>query len=238
MTREPHDHWTMRRDAAVWGEHGIASLAATHWLDATAREFDGAPGLWRTEGADAIGEGIPGLSGPLVLAPGGEATLGELLIRAITRDGAIAVRVLDPRAAERRGISEIVRHPFDPELQVRGRFAASDRSVSTRAVDGHESTAIYDGTVTFEVDGAQVALVVERDSSGLFAAFSDGTSGSESYRFRFLRMPPPTDDGTVEVDLNRAYLPPCAFSDHYVCVFPPAENRWTLPVRAGERFAR
>ncbi|WP_160297622.1 DUF1684 domain-containing protein [Demequina salsinemoris] len=39
----------------------------------------------------------------------------------------------------------------------------------------------------------------------------------------------------MTVDLNRAYLPPSRFSPHYVCVRPPATNRWDVPVRAGER---
>jgi hypothetical protein len=76
------------------------------------------------------------------------------------------------------------------------------------------------------------------DDGSLFAAFSDATSGNESYRFRFLRMPAPEPDGSVTVDFNRAYLPPCAFSDGYVCVFPPPTNRWDVPVRAGERLVR
>lgn len=238
MADQRHDSWTARRDAVVWAEHGIASLTATCWLDAAAREFDGAPGMWRTDGSAAIGDAIAGAPNGMVLSPGEEAAAGELLLRAITREDAIALRVLDPSAAGRRGISEIVRYPFDPALRVQGRFTASDRTLPTLSVDGHESTASYGGTVSFELDGASVALTVDREDDRLFAAFSDATSGTETYRFRFLALSMPGADGTVEVDLNRAYLPPCAFSDHYVCVFPPADNRWQVPIRGGERVVR
>ena len=42
-------------------------------------------------------------------------------------------------------------------------------------------------------------------------------------------------DLLVVVDFNRAYLPPCAFSDFYVCPLPPAGNRLSTPIRAGEK---
>lgn len=113
------------------------------------------------------------------------------------------------------------------------------REAATQAVDGYRAETRYDGVVLFELDGVRLELTVERDDDGtLFAAFADATSGTESYPFRFLRLPAPDEDGNVEVDLNRAYLPPCAFSDHYVCVFPPPGNRWQVPVAGGELRVR
>ncbi|UFS57954.1 DUF1684 domain-containing protein [Subtercola endophyticus] len=41
--------------------------------------------------------------------------------------------------------------------------------------------------------------------------------------------------GTVTLDFNRAYLPPCAFSYHFNCPMPPAQNRLTVPITAGEK---
>lgn len=64
---------------------------------------------------------------------------------------------------------------------------------------------------------------------------ADGTSGVDAYRFRFLPIDLPSEDGTVTVDFNRAYLPPCAFSDQYVCPLPPAGNRLGVRIEAGER---
>ncbi|MBT2894349.1 DUF1684 domain-containing protein, partial [Streptomyces sp. McG2] len=55
------------------------------------------------------------------------------------------------------------------------------------------------------------------------------------YRFRFLRTPAPGAGGSVAVDLNRAELPPCAFSPYFLCPFPPPGNTLAVPVRAGER---
>ena len=60
--------------------------------------------------------------------------------------------------------------------------------------------------------------------------------GHESYAAgRYLYTPAPAADGTVEVDFNRAYNPPCVFTDYATCPLPPPENRLDLAVTAGEK---
>jgi uncharacterized protein (DUF1684 family) len=242
MTSE-HDTFTAARDKAVWDGFGIATLAGTHWLDSVPRAFDEVPGLWHTDGANAIGD-VDGTA--LVLAPftGSEVVRpdGEtVLLRGYARDGEVAVRVFTTSAPVERGISSITRFAYDPALDVAGRFvAASEPGLSeAESIDGHLSQKQYAGRVEFAVDGRPTGLTVEKDPDGsLFAVFTDATSGTESHRFRFINLPAPDTDGAVEVDLNRAYLPPCAFSDHYLCPLPPAENRLAVPVRAGEALVR
>jgi len=236
---DQHDDraWREKRDAAVWGPFGIASLAATQWLDGTPRSLDGLPGQWYTTDGAAVGD-LDG--GTVALAPGDERRHGDLLLRGFARDGMVAVRVLHPRAAAERGISAIERFPYDSAAVLRGVYqpVAGD-AVGTVAVDGHRSNVLHDGILAFEWEGALVSLAVDRkDDGSLFAVFADATSGAESYRFRQLRTPAPATDGTVIVDLNRAIVPPCAFSDHYVCVLPSPGNRLGVPVRAGEALVR
>jgi uncharacterized protein (DUF1684 family) len=104
------------------------------------------------------------------------------------------------------------------------------------AVDGGTREADVAGRLRFELAGAPQTLLVTRNGQGaLSAVFSDGTNGLETYRFRFLPVDEPADDGSAVVDFNRAYLPPCAFSDQFVCPTPPAGNRYSTPIRAGER---
>lgn len=231
-----HERWARTRDATVWGRFGIASLAATHWLDDSPRAFDGVPGAWHAEDGAAVGVDVA--DGRVVLRFGESLEVGGLLLRGLWRDGAVALRAYDPEAAARRGIHSIERADHDPAMRVAGRFEASASSIETEAADGRRGMTGYDGEVAFTVDGHERRLSVQRDGDELFAAFADATSGSETYPFRFLRMPAPDADGRTTVDLNRAYLPPCAFSDHYVCVFPPPQNRWNIPVRAGELRVR
>lgn len=231
-----HRRWIADRDAAVWAPHGIAALAATHWLDAVERQYDGIPGRWRTDGVAALATGAPDT---LRLDLGDEMRIGDLMLRPMVRDGAVALRVWDPDAASRRGISVIERAPYDPSRVVTGVFAATPRAGATESVDGHRSDTVYDGVVFFELDDIPLELTVAADDDGsLFAAFADTTAGSASYRFRFVRVSAPDAENRVDIDLNRAYLPPCAFSDHYACVFPPPGNRWQVPVAAGELRVR
>jgi uncharacterized protein (DUF1684 family) len=225
-----HETWVAERDDVVWAEHGIAALAGTFWLDGTARAFDGLPGEWRTDGGGAVGE-IDGRM--LRLHPGDEQLDGDLLLRGFARDGVVAVRVFDPAASTRRGISHIERFSYDPALRVAGRFTPAEDEESSESVDGHRCERVYDGVV--DVDSLGIRITVDKlDDGTLFATIADATAGTESYRFRHLRLPTPDSDGTVAVDFNLLALPPCAFSDHYVCVFPPVGNRLDIPLRGGE----
>ncbi|HNZ97831.1 MAG TPA: DUF1684 domain-containing protein, partial [Thermoanaerobaculia bacterium] len=51
----------------------------------------------------------------------------------------------------------------------------------------------------------------------------------------FLAAPAPGPDGTLWLDFNRAYNPPCAFTPYATCPVPPRENRLPFRVEAGEK---
>lgn len=230
--------WVTSRDRAAWGPAGLAALESMAWLDATPRTHDGIPGTWAATGvgpAERVAVGtLDGES--LALAPGEEARHGALTLRAFARDGQIAIRVLDPARSTGPAHGTIDRYPYDVALRVAGTFEEhATAPLETLAVDGHHSTTRYAGIITLEVGGVALELWAHRDGGDLFAAFSDSTADPARYAFRMLRVPAPPGSGPVTVDLNRAYLPPSRFSPHYVCVTPPPANRWTVPVRAGER---
>jgi uncharacterized protein (DUF1684 family) len=94
------------------------------------------------------------------------------------------------------------------------------------------------GTVHFSVGGVACSLeaVEGGDDGELWLIFGDATSGIETYGGgRFLYTPPPRPDGTVTVDFNRAYNPPCVFSPYATCPLPPPQNRLPVRIEAGER---
>jgi uncharacterized protein (DUF1684 family) len=41
--------------------------------------------------------------------------------------------------------------------------------------------------------------------------------------------------GTVRVDFNEAYNPPCAFNNFATCPLPPDQNKLALRVESGEK---
>ena len=85
-----------------------------------------------------------------------------------------------------------------------------------------------------EVSSAIVALDPVVEGKELFFIFHDQTSGKETYPpGRFLH----TDfakDGKVELDFNKAYNPPCAFTPYATCPLPPKQNRLPIRIEAGE----
>jgi len=100
------------------------------------------------------------------------------------------------------------------------------------------------GTFEFEIDGAPLRLSAYKsvpaaahhhESESLFVPFHDVTSGKETYgAARYLDIEEQPGDEYV-VDFNVAYNPYCAYSEDYVCPFPPRENWLAVPIRAGEK---
>ena len=98
------------------------------------------------------------------------------------------------------------------------------------------------GSLEFTLKGQLMKLLafneMGADPGSLFVAFSDLTSGTETYAAgRFMDLSRNTT-GVYEVDFNRAYIPYCYYNPTYECPYPPAENRLKIPIRAGERVRK
>ncbi len=96
------------------------------------------------------------------------------------------------------------------------------------------------GALQFTLKGQPLKLTafLEEGSQRLFVPFSDLTSGTETYQAgRYMNLDP-TPTGIYVVDFNVAYNPYCYYNSEYDCPLPPAENRLTLPIRAGERMRK
>jgi len=97
------------------------------------------------------------------------------------------------------------------------------------------------GSLAFSLDGREFTLSAFSENVGnvqrLWVPFRDLTSGLETYGGgRYLDLER-TSSGTYDLDFNRAYHPSCVYNPTYLCPYPPAENRLTVAVRAGERLA-
>lgn len=245
--------WHERRTEELSRPYGPAALTATHWLaDFPGGRLDGVPGHWSADGeavalraaaADGLTvDGAP-LDGTVRLgadtAPeAARVAHGERRLPVLRREGQWAVRVFDPASEARRTFGGIDVFPYDERWVRPGLFRpyAAGRTVQVPNADGQRRGLGLAGELAFTLDGDEHTLqaAVEADGS-LWAVLADAGSGTESYRFRFLRPPAPAPDGTVPVDLNRTLLPPCAFADHFVCPFPPPGNTLPFVLRAGER---
>ena len=243
--------WRERRWHDVSSPHGIAALAATHWLGDGELELDGVPGRWRADGVAVAATGLEGsgLTQPdgtpaddeVLLLPGDELRHGEALLRAFVREGVPALRVIDPAAERRTGLSGISAFEPDPAWVVPARWTAGGPVLDVEQVDGHRTRVSAVGDLAFELDGRQLHLTttegVDADGAAALAVvFGDATNDDTTDRFRFLRLPLPDASGATTIDFNRAFLPPCSFSDHYVCPLPSPGNRLAIAVPVGERL--
>ncbi|MGV9315519.1 DUF1684 domain-containing protein [Streptomyces sp. NPDC003691] len=95
------------------------------------------------------------------------------------------------------------------------------------------------GDITLTLDGHDYTLSAFDDDGTLLLVFGDPTNGAPgdngtygAGRFLFVTR---TGEDSVRLDFNRAFVPPCGFSDQYNCPMPPRQNRLHLPVTAGEK---
>lgn len=251
---EDWQRWHERRVATVSAPYGPLALIGTHWLeDYPDGRLPDIPGSWRADGdavvltaTEADGLTVDGqpFGGEVRIAadPGpanaARVAYGERRLVVLVREGAWGVRDFDPESSARRAFDGLRVTPYDPRWAVPGRFTPYDtgRTVRVPNADGRERGLGLGGELAFELEGRELSLQVSlQDDGSLWAVFADATSGSGSYRFRFLHPAAPDAEGRTTVDFNRALLPPCAFADHFVCPFPPPGNTLDVEVAAGER---
>ncbi|MDQ0728221.1 DUF1684 domain-containing protein [Microbacterium sp. W4I20] len=230
--------WHAARERLAGSEYGPSALESTNWLIEMPAAVDGIPGLWALTGDGGIRGSDLGQAGRTVTLRGAETVrLGRRELRVFDRHGTLALRVLNPARPQREWFTAIDAYAPDERWRLPARFEPTpDERIVITSVDGEERESPVAGRLHFELAGTPQTLTVTRSAQGaLSAVFADGTNGLETYRFRFLPIEEPAEDGSAVVDFNRAYLPPCAFSDQFVCPLPPLGNRYSTPIRAGER---
>lgn len=253
------DAWKRWRDDRVVearAPHGPLALTGTYWLADLREGVPGVPGRWELQGScviltaarhDGLEVDNTPLDGSVRLCPD-TAPRPSLLshggrrLLLILREGEYAVRVFDPASEARASFAGIDAHPYAPEWSLPARFTPYQEvsTVSVRNADGRERGLALAGTVAFTAPGAAVETtlqVSQGEDGALSAVFADAGSGRDgAFRFRSVALAAPSaGEGVTVLDLNRAFLPPCAFADHFICPFPPPGNTLPFAVPAGEK---
>ena len=93
------------------------------------------------------------------------------------------------------------------------------------------------GQLEFEVKGEPYALeVLDGGPEEFFIIFSDETTGVSTYGGgRYIYTKRPDEEGFTYIDFNKAYNPPCAFTDYATCLLPSQGNHLKLSITAGEK---
>jgi len=172
-------------------------------------------------------------------------TAGTITIIVINRDGRFALRIKDPQAATRTGFHGLRWYAPNASYRVTARWVpyATPKVLDIPTVLGTTTHLPAPGAAEFTIDGQTVRLepvLEDPKSTDLFFIMRDATSKTKTYgagRFLYTKLPDHglTQPGELVLDFNRLINPPCAFTPYATCPLPPAQNRLSVAIPAGEQ---
>jgi uncharacterized protein (DUF1684 family) len=168
-----------------------------------------------------------------------ELLAGSLHFMLIERAGHLGIRVRDSVSPNRTEFKGLQYFPFRADWDIQAHFEpyVPAHHIPIVNILGMTEEMTSPGAIVFRRDGQSWRLdtILEApEDHELFVMFSDATSGRQTYGAgRFLYIGLPTAN-RIEVDFNKAFNPPCAFTDFATCPLPPQQNRLALAIEAGE----
>ncbi len=158
----------------------------------------------------------------------------------IKRGDKYAIRLRDFTSPLVDLIDSLPAYPTDPQWRIEATFEPFDepKNIEIPNVLGETELSPCYGELVFAIEGNTYRLLpMGNPERGFFVVFADGTSAEETYGAgRFLSVPAPDKSGNTTIDFNKAYNPPCAFTEYATCPLPPAENRLEVRITAGEKI--
>ena len=166
--------------------------------------------------------------------------IGSLRLRVIVRGERVGIRLKDVDSDAVRKYPGPLFFPLDLSYRVTATWLPSDgkQTVDVPNVLGDVTPTPIAGTAVFKINGQELRLTdLGGDAANeLFFVFSDPTSKTNTYPGgRFLKAGP-VSNGTVVLDFNRSYNPPCSVTPYATCPLAPKENRLAVAIPAGEEY--
>ncbi|CAN5372155.1 DUF1684 domain-containing protein [soil metagenome] len=244
-----------RREESVVQPKGSLALVNTQWVDSE-QTIWGVPGRWAPApegGLVVTAAASDGISVDGVLVDGSavargkddpnpsEITFSDTVSGFVIAgdDGQYGLRVWDSHSEGIQEFGSIDAYPYNPEWVITGTVtenpAGTTMGFEHLKDEGKTKQQVIPGEIRFSKDGVDYNLAAFKSGRALQLVFADSTSGVDTYsvgRFLFLA---PNPDGSITLDFNRAVLPPCAFSYNFNCPLPPKQNRFAVPIEAGEK---
>jgi hypothetical protein len=163
---------------------------------------------------------------------------GNLRWIIIKREDRIGVRLRNLKSPNLNNFHGIERFPVDSAWRVTAtlRTEGQPDQLPITNVIGQTSPQKAAGQLSFTLNGQAYTLDALDEDDDLFIVFADSTTGESTYPGgRFITVKKPGKDGKVVLDFNKAYNPPCAFTNFATCPLPPSQNRLPIAVTAGEK---
>ncbi|AMB58175.1 DUF1684 domain-containing protein [Microterricola viridarii] len=226
-----HSEWHEARLAALIAPQGNLALVETRWL----------PDGVQQSASDAL--------------VGQPATVTATVLQRRNLDTGApehGVRLWDSASPAIQAFDTVPVFDYDPAWLIQAEFTpvAEGRTVPFEHIrdNGGSRDLVVPGDIRFTLGDTEYTMSAFDDGGTLLLVFGDATNGQAgdtgtygSGRFLFVQRSDGGSFGTpgpVTLDFNRAFVPPCGFSVQYNCPMPPAQNRFALPVEAGERVAQ
>lgn len=251
--REETLKWRAAREAGLKEDRGWLAVSGLPWLkegdttlgsgpEAAVRLADG-PAEWgvlRRHGSRVHLHPLAGSVREITTADP-PFLVGRTWVQLIRRGDRLGLRLWDPQNARKLAFPGLEWFDLKAESRVVGRLTPfkTPHTIKVANVIGQVNDFEAPGVVDFELQGKKLQLtpVFETDARDeLFYIFKDQTAGRTTYGAgRFLYSGLPDRNGNVVLDFNRAYSPPCAFTDFATCPLPPRQNRLSVAIEAGEK---
>ena len=154
----------------------------------------------------------------------------------IKRGSKYGIRLRDLESNALKNFTTINRFPVNEKWKISAVYEApvAGKTILINDVIGLTTETPFGGTLYFEMDGKKFQLDATLEGNDLFIVFWDETSGNETYGGgRFLYAKKPSKGNAVMVDFNKAYNPPCSFTDFATCPLP--QNKLGCSILAGEK---
>jgi uncharacterized protein (DUF1684 family) len=246
-----------RRELSVVQPKGSLALVNTQWIDSEQTIY-GVPGVWAPLPAGQSGllvtataadnitvDGVL-VEGSAVVRGKDDAAPSEIAFSdtvtgfvIASEQGNYALRVWDSNSEGIQQFGSIDGFAYNPDWVITAKWNEIPGGMTVGFEhlkdDGATREEVVPGEITFSKDGVDYDLAAFKAGRALQLVFADATNGDSTYsvgRFLFVA---PNADGTITLDFNRAILPPCAFSYNFNCPLPPKQNRFAVPIEAGEK---
>ncbi len=166
----------------------------------------------------------------------------NIAMHVIARDGKYILRLADNKSAVRANFKGRQWYQPAAKFRVEAKYIPypPGKTIPIVNVLDEVSDEPSPGYVEFKLNGVKHKLDAVGDGEGLFFVMRDKTSGDTTYRpSRFLAVEKkPEPNKPFWLDFNRAYNPPCAFSEFTTCPLPPKQNILRVKIEAGEKYLK
>jgi len=220
----------------VLGPHAAPRLGTViAGADGSVR-FEAAPKIVVTQ-KDAV------LKGPVVMKEAGkppapDINIGDIRLVVHESGDRVSLRIRDPQGELAKGFLGFTWFPIDPAYRVVGKFIKDAEPKKLQVLNTFNDIDTYatEGVVEFRLQGQTLRLrPFTTRPKRFYFVFRDASGGHETYKTARFFYSDLLDDGTVVLDFNEAYNPPCAFNPYTTCPIPLKENILPIKILAGEK---